>query len=173
MPDRVQEAFVGIDPGGRETGIVARHKGDLLYHSVIRRASEGPWPDSGYLAELVDGIDEAAQAALTMCGIVTIAVEGVTEPSPFIDGKKQFTNVAGLVATGVALGAVLIAFPASVVCPPGGHGSHPPAMYPPDIRPAPNGRGHDRNRHARSAWDVAGAAPRQRRLVTACGSGPI
>lgn len=134
----------GIDPGGRETGIIWRRGNELVEWSCYdRHRGES---DVDYVAALPWGDGPAS-------GLV--AVEGVVAPN----GHMGQINVGGLLGTAVMLGAVLAYCTASavpcVVVPPAGHGSGPGSAYPEALRAKPGGADHDLMRHCRSAWDIS------------------
>jgi Holliday junction resolvasome RuvABC endonuclease subunit len=145
-------AILGVDPGGRDTGLVVRSGRALLAHDVVtRRGGKALDVDPTYLNE----VNERIERYLDEFPVIAIAVEGLKAPGQFMQGKVRITDPSGIMATAVTFGAVLV--------PPGGNGSQYAASYPSAIR-AP-GKGFDRNRHARSAWDIAGAGvPLLRRL---------
>jgi hypothetical protein len=149
------DMVVGVDPGGRATGVVARTGNDVAAAAVVTRCGDGVMPDAAYLNEVLDTVHDYAEGL----GATVVAVEGVNEPSWYLNGKVSPANVGGLMATCVVLGAVMAVFPAAVVVAPNRHGAAPLGAYPPALRPATGkGKGHDRLRHARSAFDVAHGA---------------
>lgn len=151
--------WVGIDPGGSETGIIARHGDRCLYRSVVTRDD---LQMGDYIAEVISVVVDAL-AEVDPVDVLEdpVSVEGLTTPNPHIG----MTSVRGLLDTAQVLGAVLAHWPTAVVVPPAGNGSAPLAAYPADLRPIRGqGKGRDRLRHCRSAWDIAGAAPTLARL---------
>lgn len=149
-----QPVICGIDPGGRQTGVVWVCEGQLEYHNVYER---GPGEDD---AAYIDRFPWAAGPIPDL-----ICVEDVRAPV----GQMGQISLDGLLRTAVTLGAVL-AYAASggvpvVVVPPGAHGSGPVTAYPVELRPTRgSGAGHDRLRHCRSAWDLAIAGERLSKL---------
>ncbi|MGH9002126.1 MAG: hypothetical protein ACRDYV_03255 [Acidimicrobiia bacterium] len=145
---------VGVDPGGRQTGVVARHGDELLAADLVTRDGPDVFPDAAYLEEVTDAIggllvyasDRAGEAAI-------VAVEGVVHPS----GHVRMINAAGLLGTATVLGAVLAHYPNALVVPPAKHGGGPRQAYPARLWPPNEKRGMGRHRHVRSAWDIAGA----------------
>ncbi len=140
VPERpAPPLVVACDPGGSETGIVARKGPTLLRAALIKRGNgPGQLPDGPYITEVVDTIAE--YAGLEERAVV--AVEGLSKPVP----QLGTVAVMGLVGTGMVLGAV-------------GHGSSFVRAYPVELRPTTGkGRGFDRLRHCRSAFDIAHAA---------------
>ena len=158
--------IVGVDPGGRVTGIVARHRDRLIAHDVIARdgrVNARTIADAGYAWRVLSGVEDAyhqasklaRQIAFNPVGLrLCVAVEGLTPPTP----HRGMTNPAGTLAAAVVLGAVLGRWPGAVVVPPGGHGAGPLAAYPAELAGPGEKAGTGVLRHARSAWDVAGAA---------------
>lgn len=155
---------VGVDPGGRHTGVVVRRGDELLYAETVERlagSDRARW--AVWCATLV------IQAGADSLRPGLVAVEDVRQPNPHV----RLTNVAALLDTAAVVGAMGYAYPRVVLVPPGEHGRGPAAAYPAELIPARGlGRGHDWLRHVRSAWDVAGAAPALRRLE-ASGEGVV
>lgn len=153
--------IIGVDPGGQCVGIVARHRDELIYHGLLTRGDRAM---AGWVRAVTQGCRDAAWAVPRQIGSTrptVLAVEDLNPPTPHMG----ITSVRGLLDTAQVLGAVLHVYPGAIVVPPGGHGSGPIAAYPDALRPKTGrGRGHDRLRHCRSGWDVAGAAAVQIRL---------
>ena len=148
--------IVGVDPGGRQTGLVVRHGDQLLAADLVTRDGPETFPKADYLAEVVDAIGGlvvwAGQEAPD-AGRPKVAVEGVVHPS----GHVRMINAAGLLGTATVLGAVLAAWPSALVIPPASHGAGPRSAYPAQLWPPTEKRGAGRHRHVRSAWDIAEA----------------
>jgi len=145
---------VGVDPGGRWTGIVLRRGDDICEWSTVTANSDG-LPSADYLAAVCNLVILYRGQTGSHPGAVVIAVEGVKAPNPHVG----MSNPLGIMGTAMVLGAVLRDFPGAVVVPPGGNGSGPMLAYPEALRPTRGkGAGKDGLRHCRSAWDVAGAA---------------
>lgn len=145
---------VGVDPGGATTGIVVRDGATPVRAELVSN-SDGQMSD-GYLAEVIAALDDA------ITGRMLCAVEGLVEPNPHV----RLANVRGLLDTAQVLGAVRHQaalwlaegrLSGVVVVPPGGHGSAPLACYPAALVGDRERQGTGRLRHARSAYDVAGA----------------
>lgn len=134
---------LGVDPGGRYTGVVTKDRDRVLSACVLTRTTGGKFPDAHYINEVLDEITNHIEI------VEFIALEGVVEPEPHMG----IISVAGLVGTGVVFGAVLARWPNAVIVPPGGNGSLPDAAYPPEIRRRVRLGGP--TDHARSAYDVA------------------
>lgn len=155
--------WVGIDPGGRYTGVVVRRGNDLLDHRTYTRPGTDDLPERSFLRRLMLELMD-----LVELHDAAVAVEGVQKPSPFMGktGNVSFSNVTGILGTAAVWGAVMAILPA-VVIPPGGNGSGPMRAYPVELRPTTGkGAGKDKLRHERSAWDVAGAGAAHVRLAT-------
>lgn len=144
---------IGVDPGGRTTGIVARIAHVCLAADLVTRDGPAVFPDAVYLDEVVAAIGGLVVYVEQDRPRPTIAVEGVVHPN----GHVRMINAAGLLGTAAVLGAVLAYFPAAVVVPPAGNGAGPRSAYPAALWPPTEKRGAGRCRHLRSAWDVAEA----------------
>lgn len=170
---------IGVDPGGRDTGLVViddappvtrdRPAGaiDLLESLTIRRAdSAAGTPIEAvprtYLLDVMSAVRDLLQIhvgdARRGTSHALIAVEGVVKPTGHAGGRRgHLIDPAGLLATAQVLGAILArAWSVPVVrVPPGGNGSALPwTAYPEQIR-AKSPLGKDNRRHMRSAYDVA------------------
>jgi hypothetical protein len=171
--------WVGVDPGGRDTGIVLRLGGECFGAFVVTRTGEpgtdladweaGDW--AHYLGEILGTVAllVARAAKLPRAGAnpARVAVEGLTNPGGRAHGQVAPIRPIDLAATGLVLGAVVTAHPTATVVAPGGHGSGPTIAYPAELVGSRERAGRGRMRHARSAWDVAGAAPTVHRLAEA------
>ena len=140
---------IGVDPGGRHTGIVLRHSDQLVRWMLIRRAT----PLDAYLEEVVAAVVEMYAYAPTVGigGPILVAVEDLNDPNPHMG----VTAVRGIIDTAQVIGALSVTLPI-VRIPPGRHGSAPLAAYPTALRGARELVGKGKLRHVRSAWDVAG-----------------
>ena len=155
--------WVGVDPGGRSTGIVTRN-GDLLVaatvvtrdgppSSTLSDWTAGAW--QAYLADVLEAVEDVGDRYTTPA---SVAVEGVNNPGGRSHGVIAPIRPIDLAGLGVVIGALAVRWPDLVVVPPGGHGSGPLAVYPPPLVGPNESAGKGRLRHARSAWDIAGAA---------------
>jgi len=146
---------IGVDPGGRETGVVLRVGRECARAVVVVRELDEMGP---YLREVVDLLAElGADHPPDVRPLVL--VEGISHPTGRnLDGKVAPINVDGLIAAAQVIGAILVTFPTALVVPPGRHGKAPLIAYPPELRGAREVKGAGRLRHARSAWDVSFAA---------------
>lgn len=152
---------VGVDPGGRQTGLVIRAGDKLVDACVLKREGDEKLPTPGYLTEVFLGVDDYLERA----GFDAIlAVEGLVHPEPHMD----LVNVLGLVGTGMVLAVVIAMWPDAVVVRPRGHGDLPPLAYPEPLRPRARRLGGE-SKHARSAWDIAGAGRFQARVKASTG----
>lgn len=151
-------AVVGVDPGGRQTGVVARDESGFVWAATITRDDAGSTPGVDYFGEVVAAVTDAAGR---LSGTVLVAVEGVVHPN----GHVRMMNVTGLLGTAMVLGALMQEFPAAVVVPPGGHGAGPLDAYPAVLRGPRELKGKGRFRHVRSAWDIAEAGAFVARIV--------
>lgn len=162
-------AWVGVDPGGIGTGIVVRAGHDLLAWMVVERDGDDDEGRSiGVGARTIQTLTAAITTALAAAGPgAHLAVEGVVAPTGFKDGRREPINPKDTIAAGVVLGGILAHFPDAVVVRPNNHGRGLLATYPDQLvttaerrlgvnRPA--GKSALR-RHARAAWDTAGAGP--------------
>lgn len=141
-------AVIAVDPGGRNTGIVARNGDNLLAARVLVRKGEDSLPTADYLHEVNSEVSDQLIDLEDTFEIV-IAIEGLKHPNPHLG----LANVMGLIGTAMVFGAVLQEFPEAHVVPPGKNGKLPDRAYPEEIRKGVRIGGP--SEHARSAWDVA------------------
>lgn len=177
--------WIGIDPGGRSTGIAVRNGTDLIWWAVLERTGDDdPIRGVGVASRTIEMVLAGIGTALAHAGPgAHLAVEGVVAPTPHINGKLRITDPTPAIAAAIVLGGVLAAHPGVVVVPPNRHGRGMLGGYPPELVTDAERRGGLRReagqsatvRHARSAWDVAGVGPahlavlirhRQRALVS-------
>jgi hypothetical protein len=155
----MSKPVVGVDPGGRFTGIIARYGPDLLAHWLTRRTVDGgrhTYTLAGYIALVLDDLAEAKRRALTHAGPgYVVAVEDLQEPNPHMG----LTNIRGALDTAAVLGAVLAHFPEAILVPPGRHGTAMLRLYPSTLVGPRERTGHGKAplQHCRAAWDIAGA----------------
>lgn len=170
-------AVVGVDPGGRDTGVVGRvgsgSDRDALVLDLspdapasglcptIRRASAAWVPDPAYLALVVDRVAAMIGRLRAVCAAwelePLVAVEDLGGPADYRRGPKR--EPAGLIGLAAVWGAVCSRWPDAIQVPQGFNGGGPRQAYPAELwgdREGPAGQGILRD--ARSAWDVAGAA---------------
>jgi hypothetical protein len=146
-------ALLGIDPGGRESGVVLRRRDDLLAYEYVVRRDDGTYPDGRYCSQVA----AACLRVLDRGGLgprsdgLVVVVEGVR----YWARPDAPRNLTGVLGAAIVLGSILARWSDAVVVPPGsGHGSLHEQAYPEEIRPPADGRGRDRLRHCRSAFDV-------------------
>lgn len=167
---------VGVDPGARATGIVvvdhSGHPGQLSYRAelvtsttVTRPLDDGPLVKvpRAYLVDVVATVT----AAVRDHAAALLAIEDVNAPSWRHAGKTKPVDPAGIIATAIVLGALRgRAWQLPVVdVAPGGNGRRLPLHAYPDPL-CTGGKGHDKRRHERSAFDVAAQAPALHRFDT-------
>lgn len=172
-------AWVAVDPGATGTGVVARFGPELVWWTVVVRAGdEDPVPGRGvgvgsrYVHAVLDAVRQALAAVPDGA---LVAVEGVVAPGGWKRGKRDPIQPGTIAALGIVLGGILAARPDALVIPPNHHGEGLLVTYPPQlVTPAERRLGLNRParhsaalNHARSAWDLAGAAPGFARMVTA------
>jgi hypothetical protein len=160
---------LGIDPGFRDAGVVAREGTRVLAHRTIHREVDeygagavGVGPR--YLAQLVG----AVASMKAEFDPVHIAVEGVKRPNPHVKRQngKSIIDPTHIIATAAGYGAILGVWPEAIVIPPGSNGSAVLGAYPEELVSPAERRGAGwvlrvgggQLRHVRSAYDVAGLA---------------
>lgn len=151
---------LGIDPGGRNTGIVLRSDETLLGWALEVRQGRGRMPDGPYLRQVVGrcrrllldaGLDPSERETYIV-GIEAVAYWPEHDPTKRRDQR-------GLYGTAMVIGALLVRWPdATVVASGRGVAGLHPQSYPAPIRPPVNGEGKDRLVHVRAAWDHSHAA---------------
>jgi hypothetical protein len=149
-----QIAVVGVDPGGRSTGICARGNDVVLVSVLIPRPGRDPLPRSADLRRVVVIIEAVCRQLRAAGWTPHVAVEDVVAPNPHLG----MSNPVGLLGTAMVLGAVLSRWPGAAIVAPKGHGSAPLAAYPTELVGPTETAGTGKRRHLRSAWDIAGAA---------------
>lgn len=161
----VGQPVLGIDPGYRYVGIVARDGDVVLSATTLVRPDS--ISDPFEWAEAVCA--EARVIHFRDCPAETrVAVEGVSAPKGFKNGQRASIDPKYILFTGVVAGAVFREFTAEgiIVVAPGGNGSQHQTHYPPSLvnsRPAdlPGSSNKAGTRaHEQSAYDVAGKAAR-------------
>lgn len=153
---------LGVDPGGRHTGLVARRGRELLGFRLSTRMDD----------DIRLYIDQVLADATDLWGrhddgVDLVAIEDLVDPTP----QMGVTSVRGLIDTATVLGAVvawaqLDGPPAAELVRPGGHGSVAAglgragllAAYPAHLVGDREDAGAGRLTHCRSAWDIAGVA---------------
>lgn len=166
--------IVGVDPGGRSTGVVALrfHQGKpyLLYQALVTRDDPTAAQRLNGETTLTRHIRESLHTVRIATGDerlldsfqpridpnVLICAEDLTDPNPHLG----MTAVRGLIDTAQVLGAIRAAYPNSVVVRPGRHGSHPLSAYPDQLVGPNEKKGAGKYRHLRSAYDIGVAGSR-------------
>lgn len=155
---------VGVDPGGRETGVILRSRDTVEGVEVIHLPDREPRPTSTYLNDVLDAVAAFRVAGRAPSGrLPVVCVEGIKKPKWYIDGKAKPMNPETLIGLSMVFGAVLAVYPDAVIVPPGKNGSKLLRAYPQELIggahnprwPHPEPQGAGILRHARSAWDVA------------------
>lgn len=143
--------IVGVDPGARETGVIARC-GNVLRAATLVTKAAGADTFDAYLTEV---LEVAAGMARTLHA-VAIAVEDVTAPTGFADGERHPITLGPLLLTAQVLGAVRVSLTGVIVVDAGGNGSSPIELYPSElVGPLERVGKYGKRRHLRSAWDIA------------------
>lgn len=149
---------IGVDPGGRMTGIAARCGDEYLGHELVVRHGRGVIPGPGYQREVCERV--LAWTLVWPAARVVVAIEGVYDPNPSRAEEREDRG-GGLIALGKVVGALELYFPDALVVPPDHHGRNLLAAYPKalvDDEELARLSGDGPLQHCRSAWDVAGRA---------------
>lgn len=165
VPTSSSPVVLGIDPGGKTCGMVLR-QGRTVTRAVLVINSDAPALSRDYLAEVIDAAEDAYEWGSYFDPPGTrrlVAIEDVVHPNPHLG----LANMDGLLHTAQVLGALRVRFPDAILVRPGGHGSAPLASYPPELVGDKEIKGTGKLRHARSAYDIAGAAVVQLRTGSA------
>lgn len=160
--------WIGVDPGARWTAAVARSEQDeVIAMNVVDRLVIDP--DSKHVTmPYLMAVDIALTEVWQRAGVDSrVAIEDVTAPIGY-----EFIRPSDMIGLGTVLGFLVGRWEDAVLVRPAKHGSRPFHTYPLELttvgerrhatrantwsRPAPKS---SNIRHARSAWDVAGAAP--------------
>lgn len=147
---------IGIDPGGKYTGLSVRDGDKCLLSSTFVKPDDVPpisW--AVQVAALVKEVVDQYPGA-------KIGIEGVTVPNAYNQGKLALNSPKYIIRTAIVVGALAVQYPDAVIVRPGKNGSQPINMYPDALqgrRPkelaGSNNNAGTRN-HERSAWDIAG-----------------
>lgn len=159
--------LIGVDPGARDTGIVAIRADGTLSHVSIH--NDGPLLplDRAYLLDVKAVVDELIRDA---GDDHTLRVETVVRPNWHVakaSGGGSASNPEALLATAQLFGAILGWYDCELVRP-GGNGSGKLGTYPPALVSDGERRregwelrvGTGKLRHCRSAYDVALTEPK-------------
>jgi hypothetical protein len=150
----VTPVVLGVDPGGKSSGFVLRRGSTYLAHDVVTaKGPAGGMPAIEYLWRVADVFENLlADADL-------VAMETVTPPRGFKNGRRDAIQPGSLIGVSAVAGYLLAHCPEAILVSPAGNGSRPLSTYPPQLIGArESAKGTGILRHARSAWDVAGAA---------------
>lgn len=162
--------FLGIDPGGRETGIVVRRRDELLAAQVVVRQDDRLMPNGDYCAAVAACALRLLDSGAGMGPRDPDLVVCVEDVRYWPQQKATQRNLTGLLGAAIVLGAVYARWADAVTVPPGsGHGGLHESAYPAQIRPRRSGKGTDKMRHCRSAWDCTHHGEtlwRQRKALT-------
>lgn len=174
---------VGVDPGPADTGITSIRRdisGGVLIDHVTITHPRTPGRDllqvsADYLEEVIDTVT----AEVKITGAALVAVEGVVRPNWHVTDKtgggRAAANPEAIIATGIVVGAVIanrrrFGVPLVVIRPGKNGKKHEMDRYPAALQPAGGkGKGYDKLRHVRSAYDVAQAGPLAHRIAQALG----
>lgn len=149
---------LGIDPGGRTTGIVVRDGARLLHHAVIVRINVEPVESYALMiARTCDGIRRHGTEGSEGYPVDVVAIESVEPPRWHHNGKASPINPRHIIDTAIVYGALVATFPDAILVPPAGNGSRLLAAYPAELVGPKETKGTGELRHARSAWDIAAA----------------
>jgi hypothetical protein len=149
---------VGVDPGGKTTGVVVRQDDAVITAELVH--NDATAVTDRYLAHVIDAVFAARLWALELgAGDPLVGVEDLTHPNPHVG---RVANVMGLLGTAQVIGAIrgaLRSYCPVVMVPPGKHGSAPLRAYPAVlVGSRETGTfGNGKYRHVRSAYDIAGA----------------
>lgn len=147
---------IGIDPGGKYTGVSVR-EGDkcLLSSTLVKPDGTAPIAWAVEVTNMVKEIVDRYPGA-------SIGIEGVTVPNAYNQGKLALNSPKYIIRTAIVVGALAVQYPDAVIVRPGKNGSQPISSYPevlqgrrPKELEGSNNNAGTRN-HERSAWDVAG-----------------
>lgn len=156
-PPRAKPTVIGVDPGGRYVGVAVRaFSGDVVSARVLDRHRLPLCEDRPTWARTVVVYVDDLRAELAAAHVpVIIAAEDVHPPRGHARGRPgHLIDPSGLIDTAVVLGALVLAFTDLVVIAPASPGLA--AGYPAAI--GKGARLGGPSEHARSAYDVAGAA---------------
>lgn len=138
---------VGVDPGGRTTGVVSVNGSTVVYSALVTRTADQAFGQ--YALEVVDTVRIAVSAFWP-----TINVEDLVEPTPHLG----LTSVKGLIDTARLIGYLEAELPNYGIVRmvrPNNHGGDPLAAYPPELVGSREKVGTGKLRHVRAAYDIA------------------
>jgi len=159
---------IGLDPGGRWSGGVVRRGDDVTDFIVIEcTAPRHGIATMDYARDVSRWAVARLAEAQALDDEVLVGIEGLRPPAKHREGTElRNLNPTGLMGTGLVFGHLCTVFPAAVEVPPGGHGRQMLAAYPACLVGPREKRADSQGilRHARSAYDIAGAARLAQRL---------
>lgn len=159
---------IAADPGGRDTGIVAR-AGDVVVDHAIVHSTAPPkaMAPIDYAHDVVDTLLALEAHVAGLGHTVHMGVEGLVATSTRRGSewgdKPAQINATGLMGTAMVYGSVATAFRGRIwIVRPGGHGlqllmAYPTALVGPREKTQ---RSQGILRHCRAAWDIAGEVQR-------------
>lgn len=166
----MSRVVTGIDPGGAFTGVVSVRGGgsqpQVVAVDVVPRNDQSL---AAYLAQVHAVIETHRLLGVKLLGDQRgqgswlLAMESLEPPR----GHLGMISVRGLLDCSAVIGAVLATYNDVVMISPAKNGSSPLTCYPAELRGVRERQGAGVLRHARSAYDVAVAAPLAKRLAAA------
>lgn len=157
--DVTADLVVGIDPGAKYLGIVARsNDGNVAwaetFHGTMNDTTDWIHACLARIEQILDAVPAIA-----------IGVETITSPKGFQDGSRAPINPGHVARAAAVYGAVIGRWPDSIPVTPAGNGSKPADYYPsvlvgrrPKDLPGAVYPGVRTRNHEKSAYDVAGTA---------------
>jgi len=163
---------LGLDPGGRYTGVVIRD-GDvpLLASTLVRPERTDP-------TEWARTLPDRVRAEIDGFSPVATAIEGLRAPKGFKGGARASLNPEHVMNAAITLGALAHGFPDALIVPPGGNGSQHYTHYPASLlgrRPKDllgSSNGAKSRAHEQSAYDIAGRGSQYWQRQKIAQSGP-
>jgi hypothetical protein len=156
----IGKPVLGVDPGARYTGVVLRD-GDAVLHASTLVRSQDMESGTDWALEVVKQVE---QIHAFFKENIPVAIEGISDPKGFQNGKKAAINPKDIIRAGIVLGALVQRYPDSFIVKPGNNGSQHYTHYPdvligrrPTDLPGSSNSAGTRN-HEQSAYDVAGKA---------------
>lgn len=156
--DPIGKPIIGVDPGARYTGVIVRDGDAILHCSTFVRPQDMHSGTEWALSV----VDQLAIVLKDFPITMPMAIEGISDPKGFHQGKRAAINPKDIIRAAIVLGAVVGVYPKAIVIPPGGNGSLHYSHYPATLigkRPAdlPGSSQKAGTRgHEQSAYDVAG-----------------
>lgn len=147
--------FIGIDPGGRNVGIIVRDGNQVLHSTTYYR------PDDSAPVEWAVNVQKRAhEEIISKYPNAKIGIENVTKPNSHHQGQQKMLNPKFAIDLALVVGSFANAYPDAVIVRPGKNGSQPVDTYPVELqgrRPKtlPGVNEAKTRNHERSAWDVS------------------